>query len=462
VTAPRRCLVAGAGISGLALAHALAARGVEPLVVEADAQVGGKIRSERDDGWLWEHGPAGFIDRDPAVRELLAALDLAPRALPASEAARRRCVASGGRLLEVPTSAAQLVTTPLLPFFAKLRALADFVLPRGPIAAGRDESVAAFARRRLGPTAAAQVFYPLVSGLYAGDPDAISLPASFPWVADLERRHRSLIVGAAREVLAARRRGAGARLLSFEDGVQTLPRAIALRLVERVRGGVEVKRVEPAPGGFRVALVDRGREEEALFPAVALAVPAHAAAPVVAGFAPALADTVGAIPYAPVTLVYAGFRRAGFARPPDAYGFLVPPGEPSRLLGAVFASCVFPARAPAGHELVSCRLGGARHPELAAAGDAALAALVRDELGRYLGAREAPVFLRVVRHRRALPQYTLGHARRLDVIDAAERAHPGLFLTGNAYRGLGIPDCIRNAPPLADRVARHLAQDLPG
>ena len=453
----RRVIIAGAGISGLALAHDLRARGLDPLVLEQAPRAGGKIHSEQRAGYLCEWGPAGLQGDEPAVQRLRRELALDGRVEPAQPAARRRFVVAEGELMPVPTSPRQLLRTRLLGPAAKLRALGDLVLGRGPVSQGSEESVAAFARRRLGRSAAERVLYPLVSGLYAGDPEQISVGDAVPWLAALEQRERSLIVGGLRKLWQARgqqRRG----LISFKRGLEELTAALARELGPRLRLDTVVETVTRDRGQLQLGVRQGGERRTLEADAVVLALPAPQAAAVVAPLSPALPRVLGAIPYVPVVLVHLGYAPGALARPPDGYGFLVAPDEPPGLLGAVFASSVFSQRAPLAHALVSTRLGGARNPELVHLSDAELTQLAMARLTPLLGARQEPAFVRVVRHVEALPQYTLGHAARIAAIDAAEQHQPGLYFTGNAYRGLGIPDCIRNAATLAQRIAREVTQ----
>jgi oxygen-dependent protoporphyrinogen oxidase len=445
------CVVIGAGIAGLATAHALRARKTEVLVLESEPRAGGKIRSDRHDGFLVESGPQSFLDQEPTLRALVRSLGLASRVVPTSSAARRRQVVWQGRPVPVPTSPLAFLTTSLLRAQDKARLLADLVLPRGN--AGEDESVADFARRRFGRAAAERFLYPLVSGLYAGDPAALSVSASLPWLAELEREHRSVILGALRLRAEA---GLRAELLSFQGGMEELVRSLASSLGDALRLSAAVSEVEPTWRGFRVTFEQDGHAQSVLADAVVLALPAYAGARLVSSWSPRLADAVGAIPYAKVGLVNAGYEEAAFARAPDAYGFLVPPGERSSLLGAVFSSTVLPGRAPPGTVLISARVGGACRPELVDLPDEALVGRVHAELRSLLPVRRPPCFVRVVRHEHALPQYTLGHRWRVAAVDAAEREHPGLFLTGSAYRGVGVAHCVRDAHAVAERVAVYL------
>jgi oxygen-dependent protoporphyrinogen oxidase len=450
----REVVIAGAGISGLALGWQLHQRGVCVRILESEARVGGKIQTFRDREYRCESGPASYADREPALRQLVHEFDLERGALDASPSGGARCVVVGRRLEVVPRSVREILASRLLPRRGKLRVLADLVLPRGPAGRGEEESVAAFARRRLGALAAERLFYPLVSGLYAGDPEQTSVRSAFPSLASLERDHRSLLLGMAR---AARSGGlSGGRIATFAEGMEQLPRALAGRLGAAISLGAPVRRLERAGSRFRVHVEERGAASEIGVDAVVLASPAHEAAKVLAALDGSAAEVLAGIPYVPVALVYAGISSSALERPLDAYGFLVPKSEPSEVLGGVFTSSVFPTHAPKGETLVSFRLGGARQPEVATRADDALAAVAGVELRDLLGARGGPSFLKVIRHAHALPQYTLGHNDRLAALDAAERRLPGLFFAGNAYRGLGIPDCVRNAGPLADRIVAFL------
>jgi oxygen-dependent protoporphyrinogen oxidase len=434
-----KCVVIGAGITGLAAAYELRKRGVDTSLYEASPRAGGKIESRREGELLLESGPQGFLDRVGALTRLAEELRLTP--IDALPAARRRAVAFGGRLCDVPMDPISLVATRLLTLRGKARLLGDLILPRGTRA---DESVAAFARRRLGPEAADHIFFPLVSGLYAGDADSISLPAAFPSLAALEREHRSVILGAARSFL--RSRMLGTRLRTFAAGMEELTRALAERVQPALSSPVTQLRFNEK---WHVTVENRG---EVTADAILLALPAHAATRLLRSIAPHAADAAAAIPYVPVTLAWAAYPERELPRPLDRYGFLTAPDERGQLLGAVFASAAFPDRAPKGSALISARLGGARHPEVTQMSDDDLALLVHRELRTLIEARSEPSFFLPIRHAQALPQYTIGHEERVRTI---ERHLPaGLFIAGAGYRGAGVPDCVRSATDVADRISR--------
>jgi oxygen-dependent protoporphyrinogen oxidase len=445
-------VVAGAGISGLALAFELRRLGVPVVVLESEARAGGKIESDHRAGYLCERGPASFLDRTGDMQTLARALGIEGRWLAASDAAERRLVAAHGRLHDTPATAGGFALSPLLPLPAKLRASLDVLLPRGPAAAGQDESVAAFGRRRLGEVGGERLLEPLVSGLYAGDPEQISLPAAFPRVAAMERDQRSFLLAMRAEFAKARRKAAP-RLASFQAGLDELTTALAAHLGSDLRLGCRVRRIEKTDGGFRVAVEEKGQTGMQEVSAVALAVPAHVATGLLAPLDERCGQALAAIPYVPVTLVHLGYPLSAMSRPVDAYGFFVPPSEPLRVLGGVFPSQLFAGRAPAGFHLFSVRMGGARDPGALGLSDGELAQAADRELRPLLGLVAAPAFVHIVRHERALPQYTLGHVGRVAELVASEGRYPGLFFHGNAYHNAGVPELVSRSQQLAVRIA---------
>jgi oxygen-dependent protoporphyrinogen oxidase len=445
-------VVAGAGISGLALAFELRRLGVAVAVLESERRAGGKIESDHREGYLCERGPASYLDRSGSITALAKALGIDHRVVLASDAAERRLVAAKGRLHDTPATASAFAISSLLSWPAKLRAAMDLILPRGPSARGGDESVAAFARRRLGVQAGERLLQPLVSGLYAGDPEEVSLPSAFPLVAAMERNQRSFMLAMRKEFAAARSKTAP-RLSSFQGGLDELTSALAGYLGRDLRLGACMMSVEQNAAGYRIAVEERGQTQSLEVAAVVMALPAHVATGVLGQLDGQIAGTLAQIPYVPVTLVHLGYPVSALSRPVDAYGFFVPPSEPLRVLGGIFPSQFFGRRAPEGFHLFSVRTGGARHPEAYTMTEAELVALADGELRGLLGLTASPSFVHIVRHERALPQYTLGHMGRLALLEEGERRHPGLFFHGNAYHNAGVPELVSRSAKLAERVA---------
>jgi oxygen-dependent protoporphyrinogen oxidase len=461
-------VIAGAGISGMATALALRDQGAEAaprlVVLEPEEHVGGKIRTIRAEGFTCEWGVNGFLNKEPRTLELCQRLGLEDQLLPAAGAFENRYIYTRGKLRAVKMHPLKFLFSGILPLGAKVRLIRElWVRSRTP--EGEDESVASFARRRVGDRAYQVLVDPMQTGIYAGDPEQMSVVSSFPRVVEVEREHGSLIRGMIRLARERRRQGqqgampgAGptGHLTSFRGGMQTLVDRLAEELGDVVQRGRRVRSIQPGPdGGLRVAV--EGREALSA-DAVILACPAHQAASITAACDPDLSSTLDEITYSPMAVVSLGIPRERVAHPMDGFGFLVPRAEGLRLLGALWTSTLFPERAPDDHVLIRVMIGGARDPEALSLDDAQLTETVLREVQKtHGGSLGEPTFSRVFRHRAAIPQYSLGHRGRLERIDRSLSRLPGLFVTGNAYRGIGVNDCARNAHDVGRQVLDYLS-----
>jgi oxygen-dependent protoporphyrinogen oxidase len=428
-----RVAVIGGGISGLAAAQALVARGEDAVLIDDGPAPGGLIASVRKDGFLCERGPQALLDGPETTRALITAAGLDQRVVRAAPAARRRAVFVGGALRPFPASPPALITTDLLGLGAKLRLLCEPFVGRGE---REDESVFDFVARRFGRQAAARAAAPAVIGVYAADAAALSVRVALPRLYALEREHGSVLRGLFR-------RDGGERLgrpVSFPEGLAELPRALAAQLGPR-RVEARATALAPGPRGWQVA-TDRAGALDA--ERIVLATPAAATAVLLAPLAPGAAAALAAIPHAPVAVVSLGFRsRDDLGVDLDGYGFVVARGEDVRTLGCQCESSVFAGRAPAGGVLLRALLGGTFDPALVDADDGTLAAQAVSDLRRAAGLARDPDFVDVWRARPGIPQYDLGHAARIRAVDEAIAKLPGLTVIGNALRGVGVGDCIR-------------------
>jgi oxygen-dependent protoporphyrinogen oxidase len=455
-------LVVGAGVSGLATAFGLVRRGFQVEVVDAARSPGGVIGSVTRDGALYETGPNSALDTTPLIGELIAAAGITAERIPASEASNTRFVVRGGRPIALPMSPGAFLATPLFSGLAKARLALEPFIRRQP--ADEEEAIAHFVRRRLGREFLDYAIEPFVAGIYAGDPDRLSVPAAFPKLHALEQRYGSLILGA---ILGARERRKRAetakntaKSFSFRGGMQTLTDALA-RGVQRVTTGakaVSLSRLQD--GSFAVAFDQDGTGFTRHARAVVLAVPAAEAARLVYPLAPDTTRALQEIEYPPVTMVATAYRREDLGHALGGFGFLAPRVEGRAVLGTLFSSSMFEGRAPEGQVLLTNFVGGRRNPELASADEATLVEKVAAEHRALLDARAPALWNAIVRWPRAIPQYELGHLGRIARVAQAEKALPGLRFCANYRGGVSVGDCIANAHATAETLGAWLRAPL--
>jgi oxygen-dependent protoporphyrinogen oxidase len=442
-------IVIGAGVTGLAAANELDRAGAEFVVLEATAEAGGAMRSHAADGFLFEDGPSSVLDTNDAFAGLCAALGLSGEIVDAGPAAKERWIWKGGELVPIPSAPTALMTTPLLGFTERLRFMKEaFVAPAAP---GVEESVAAFVERRFG-RGAARYAGAVVSGIYAGDPVRLSLDAAFPEVRKIEREHGSLLKGAA----AGPRKGK--RLQSLRGGLGAVPAACRARLGPRLRLGTAVRSLARSDDGrIAVATEAGGATGQLVADAVIVATPAAAAAALVRPLAAEAADSLAAIESASLAVVQLGLGPEASRAVPEGFGFLVPRDEGLESLGWVFLSRIFEGRSPPDCAAITGFFGGLLAPKALALSDQDLGALAVREIGSVLGSdlRAGVRMLRIVRWKSALPQYDLGHARRVErALGALGRAAPRVVLAGNWLGGISVPSSIASGQAAA-RAARE-------
>jgi protoporphyrinogen/coproporphyrinogen III oxidase len=450
----RSIAIVGGGITGLTAAWRLHSQGHRVTLFEQADRVGGAIVTLARDGWLVECGPNSMLE-SPQLDELVTGLGLTAERRYAEPAAKNRYLVRGGRLVPVPTAPHRFLASPLFSLRTKLRLFAE------PFSRARvrpaDLSLAALVREHFGQEIVDYAINPLVAGIYAGDPEALSTKYAFPKLWEAEQTHGSIIRGqiaAMRQKRARGERGVS-RIVSFTRGLQTLPETLAARLpAGSIRTGSAVLGLTPGRP-WRVVARHDGLAAAAEFDAVVLALPgpALAALPIGPEGACPLA-ALDLVDYPPVTSLFLGFRRDQVAHPLDGFGALVPAVEQRSILGALFSSTLFPGRAPAGHVALTIYVGGTRQPELAALPPAELRPRVLADLRALLGVSGEPVFSHVTAWPHAIPQYNLGYERVLAAITAAEARHPGLFIGGHVRDGISVANCISAGMRLGDAAAR--------
>ena len=471
-----RIIIAGGGISGLAAAHRLVELGrekslqLELTLLEAGGRLGGSIATERVDGFLVESGPDSFISEKPWALNLCQRLGITSGLISPQQARQNLYVVRAGTLqplpegfiLVAPTRFRPLIRSSLFSWTGKLRMALDLFLPRG--GAGGDESLGSFVRRRLGAEVLERLAQPLIGGIYAADPDDLSLSATMPRFLEMERSRRSIIWSM---WLAQRRRvrlvasESGARwglFVTLRDGMQSLVETLAARLPKGT-ARAKTKVIELAKNDSQQGWTfktDGGGKFAA--DGVILATPAYAAAEALAALDPELTQELNAIPYSSTATVNLAYKREDIPGGLDGFGLVVPAIEKRSIIACSFSSVKYPNRAPDGYELVRAFVGGATQPELFHQDDRSMETSVRKELAALLGIKAEPVLCRINRHPRALPQYRVGHPEKVRRIDELARKWPALALAGNAYRGIGIADSVHSGELAAEKVLAQLTE----
>lgn len=451
--------VVGAGLTGLTVAYRIKQRGHRVVVYEAADRIGGAIRSERREGYLAELGPNTLAPPAGGVATLLTALGLDASRVTASPDARHRYIVRRGRLLRLPMSPPELLTSRLLSNGAKLAIFGEPLIEAAD--SPLEESVAAFVRRRFNQEIVDYIANPFLAGTFAGDPEQLSVRHALPQLHALERTHGSVVKALAQMLKARKAAEEGAAhagaVISFHDGLQEIPDALGRQLRAEIRLRSPVTQLRSGPRGWTVGAAFQTPE---LYDAVVYAAPAHCLDEIDLDLPGGeRLSTLASIIHPPVAVLALGFRREQVSHPLDGFGFLVPEVERRRVLGAVFSSTLFPDRAPERHVLLTVFVGGARDPDFVQADPQTLTARVLDDLRSLLGTRGDPAFRAVQVWPKAIPQYVLGYGRFKDIAEDVERRNPGLILAGTYRDGVSLGDAMVSGEQAAGRTVLHLSAD---
>ena len=435
-------------------------------MLERSARCGGALETIRRDGFVVETGADSFLSEKPAAAQLARRVGLDTEIIPTREIYRKTYVVRAGRLVEIPTGFSLLAPAHLGPVFRSplFSPLGKFRIAMEPFIAARtsndDESLESFVTRRLGREVLDRIAQALAGGIYTADPKRLSMAATMPRFVEMERRHGSVVKGmrAAENARASKSSEAsGARwslFQSFKNGMATLPEALAARLGASIRKGAEVVEISRNGDAWRLALASG---ESIDSDAVICAAPAYAAARIVTTIAPAAAKMLSEISYASAATVNLTYRESDFDGPPRAFGFVVPAIEHRRIIAGSFSSFKFEGRAPAGAILARAFVGGEMSREMMSLSDDEIVAAVRDEFRALLGVSAMPGFAEVRRWPDSMPQYEVGHLSRVAEIERAVAQIPAFAIAGAAYRGVGIPDCVRSGEDAADAISAKLS-----
>ncbi|HOW27808.1 MAG TPA: protoporphyrinogen oxidase [Elusimicrobiota bacterium] len=468
---PARIVVIGAGISGLAAAHFIRERAkgltIPPEIVvwEASSRAGGVISTMRRDGFLVEAGPDSLFSLKPEAETLCRQVGLGPQIIGTRPEHRRSFVLRGNTLHPVPDGYYLLAPAKIMPFLrtplftwgGKVRILCDLFIPRAR--GNDDESFGHFVRRRFGDQALERLAQPMVSAVYASDPDALSLKSVLPQFIEMEER-RGSVIRALMLSRAKRQDSAGPRyglFITLRSGLQSLTDTLAQRLNGRIQLNTPVTGVsfdpQASPSQRWIIRAGTGREQRAA--ALCVALPGPAAASIFGESHPGLSRLLNEIPYRSSATIHVAYPQEAIRHPMDGFGFVVPSAENRSLLACTFSHRKYEDRAPARDALLRLFLSG---EAAEAADEPATQSKVISDLRRILGIRIDPLWVTVHRHPLSMAQYLVGHAGRQTAIEREVGSIPGLALAGNAYRGIGVPDCIRSASLAADNVLNYVSR----
>jgi len=438
--------IIGAGITGLSCAYRLKQSRQEFLVFEKRKRVGGVIHTEEKEGHLVEHGPNSLLLTDLDIKEYLENLGLSDEMIEANPASSNRYILREGELAPLPTSPLSFLTTKVFSLAGKIRLFREFFI--SPLNGGEDHSLASFFKQRFGKEIYTYAVDPFIAGIYAGDPEKLSVRHAFPTLHQLEQTYGSVLRGFVKAGKAKKQNphSIPRKLVSFRKGMGMLPNALYEKVrPENVRLKVSLNSIEPLPEGkWRITWQEgEGEPQEDIFQRLVLTNPAYILPdlpfpqPLLEQLTP-----LEEIHYPPIACVAFGFRRDQIKHALDGFGMLIPSVEDKNLLGTIFSSTLFPDRAPSGQVMLQCFVGGARNSIVRRLSREDIVSLILPELSKILGIQVAPSFTEVRKWKKSIPQLNLGHERFLGILNDIEKQYPTLTFAGNYRNGVSVPNCI--------------------
>jgi oxygen-dependent protoporphyrinogen oxidase len=455
----KKVCVIGGGISGLCIAYRLKKKGVDVLLIERNATCGGNIQTERDSDFLIEWGPNSVL-RSPHLLELIKEISLLGEITNADATSQKRYIVRGGKLRALPLSFAGFVRTRFFSGATKAKILRE---PFVESKSNENESVADFFRRRFGQEIVDYALDPFVSGIYAGNPEKLSLKYAFPRLFELENAHGGVLRGfwkTRNENKIASEFKNISRTVSFKNGMRTIIERLVELLPDEIKSETEAAEIFKAENGKWKIKTDDEKINSESFDAVIVAAPSFVAAKLIENLDDKLAGKLNEIYHPPLAVVVSAFRKADVKFDLDGFGFLVPRIENRRILGSLWSSIIFENRAPEDFYLMTTFIGGARNAELFDEPDEYLFELAFDELNELLCLKNKPVFQKIRRWRRAIPQYNLGYEKTVEAIGKFKRENKGIFFCSNFYRGVSVGDCVKSSLMTSDEVSDYLMSNL--
>jgi oxygen-dependent protoporphyrinogen oxidase len=450
-----KVVVIGAGISGLTATHILHKVGYDVTVLERNDKVGGSIETVLEGGMMFDRGPNSALETTPIIAQLVEELNLKDQFVYANKEGNKRYILRGGELYALPMSPPAFIKTKLFSGKAKLRLMKEPFIGRSTD--GYYQSIAEFVTRRLGSEFLDYAINPFVAGVYAGNPEDLSVKSAFPKLYALEEDYGGLIVGTIRSIRKRKKRKEqskqSAKMLSFKDGMQVLPKAIAGALGNRVKLKADVVSIrKTGEGKFGVTYKNDGQTLTLLTDVVISTVPAYKAADLFDDFDDKFKDHCADIYYPPVLVLYLAYNKKNVGQPLDGFGFLVPSKERKSFLGAIWSSVIFPNRSDEDSAAFTLFVGGSRDPGFVDDNEEAVIKRVRNEFEKIMKINGKPVYTSTRLWEKAIPQYKLGYVEHENYFDHFEKENKGIIISGNFRGGISVGDCIKNAELVVNKI----------
>ncbi|MDI6767589.1 MAG: protoporphyrinogen oxidase [Bacteroidota bacterium] len=455
-------VIIGAGISGLCVAHWLMNKGINVTILEKDSEPGGTMKTLFEDGWLVEMGPNSALETTPLLKQLFDELGILDQRIYANDTASKRYIVRDGMLHPIPMSPAAFIKSRLWTTAGKLRLLKEPFIKK----AEHEETISEFVQRRLGQEFLDYAINPFVAGVYAGDPDKLSVRSAFPKLYALEEKYGGLVKGAIKSRRERKQRKEvakdRAKLFSFTNGMNVLPKRIAEELGNRLKLNCSVEQIIPTriddQINYSVMYSQNGVQQKIKAGIVVLATPAYATANIIREIDPAMAVILESIYYPPVAEIFLGFDEKQIERDLDGFGFLVPKVEHRKILGTIWSSTLFPNRASKGNVALTTFVGGARQPELVSLNDDDLTKIVLEDLEHLMQVHGKPVYKKIIRWEKAIPQYNLGYYKVIDALENFEQKFRGIFICSNFRGGIAVGDCVMSAQKISEQIQQNLVE----
>jgi oxygen-dependent protoporphyrinogen oxidase len=457
----KKVIVLGAGISGLSTAYLLNNDGYDVSILEQNSEAGGSMISRWENNYLIDYGPNSGLETTPLIRKLVDETGLSDEMIYANEEGNKRYILKDNELYPLPMNPPSFIKTKLFSTKAKLRLLAEpFV---GKSEDGYYQSVSQFVRRRLGQEFLDYAINPFVAGVFAGNPDELSVKSAFPKLYRLEEVYGGLVKGMIKGAKERKQRDEqskqNARMFSFKNGMQTFPKAIAEKLKTKISYGCRVKSVERIENLWKVVFDQRKEQKELIADIVLSTIPAHTAGEIFSGIDKNLKEHTNKIYYPPVMVLFLGYNKKNIGQQLDGFGYLIPKIENKSYLGAIWSSVIFPNRALDDNVCFTIFIGGARSPELFELPKDTLIKKVLNEFHSIMKIQGEPVYITDRLWDKAIPQYNIGYIEHEKYFEQFEKENPGIFLSGNYRGGISVGDCVKNSEVVYKKIV-EIMQNL--